>query len=358
MKKRFSRSSTTTYHLPPTNMGFTIAELLVVIVIIGIITAISYVAYNGVQDRAVATSLQSDLLNASDLLNVDQANSSTGVFPTLLSQADEGNGITFSKNTDNTYVVNNTNTPKTFCLTATKNSQSYFVTQEGKPMPGPCPVLYLDAGIPTSYPETGTTWTDLSGKGHNGTISGTTYTTNEGGNLIFNGTSDKAAYTTGGFLPTGDSVKTIMFWYKPNAGMSTSNIAFGYGCSNAEGMSCSSQGAGTYLGAWANTSSIGVHLETCQVSGPATPSPTSGWHLYTAVFNGNNTVTFYVDGASPIIVTPPCTVNTAAGTGFSVGVGRWGYYSGSINDIRVYNKALSADEVNKTYDTLHSRFGL
>jgi prepilin-type N-terminal cleavage/methylation domain-containing protein len=35
-----------------TNRGFTIVELLIVIVVIGIIAAISLVAYNGIQDRA------------------------------------------------------------------------------------------------------------------------------------------------------------------------------------------------------------------------------------------------------------------------------------------------------------------
>ena len=41
--------------------GFTIVELLIVIVVIGILAAITVVAYNGVQDRAKATKIQSDL---------------------------------------------------------------------------------------------------------------------------------------------------------------------------------------------------------------------------------------------------------------------------------------------------------
>ena len=40
--------------------GFTIVELLIVIVIIGILAAITIVAYNGIQQRAQAATVQSD----------------------------------------------------------------------------------------------------------------------------------------------------------------------------------------------------------------------------------------------------------------------------------------------------------
>lgn len=43
--------------------GFTIVELLIVIVVIGILAAITVVAFTGVQDRGHETALQSDLSN-------------------------------------------------------------------------------------------------------------------------------------------------------------------------------------------------------------------------------------------------------------------------------------------------------
>lgn len=43
--------------------GFTIVELLIVIVVIGILASITVVAYNGIQGRARQTQLQSDIAN-------------------------------------------------------------------------------------------------------------------------------------------------------------------------------------------------------------------------------------------------------------------------------------------------------
>jgi len=50
--------------------GFTIVELLIVIVVIGILAAITIVAYNGIQGRANDTAIQSDLINNAKKLEI------------------------------------------------------------------------------------------------------------------------------------------------------------------------------------------------------------------------------------------------------------------------------------------------
>jgi hypothetical protein len=52
-------------------------------------------------------------------------------------------------------------------------------------------VLALDAANPKSYPGSGTTWTDLSGNGNNGTlVNGVGYVGTNGGALSFDGSND------------------------------------------------------------------------------------------------------------------------------------------------------------------------
>jgi type II secretion system protein G len=57
--------------------GFTIVELLIVIVVIAILAAISIVAYNGIQNRANDTAVQADLANISKKMQLYQADNGT-----------------------------------------------------------------------------------------------------------------------------------------------------------------------------------------------------------------------------------------------------------------------------------------
>lgn len=76
------------------NHGFTIVELLVVIVVIGVLAAISIVAYNGIQERAHIASAQSDLRSLGTAMQLHQAeHGSLPTNGTSLIQALEENGV-------------------------------------------------------------------------------------------------------------------------------------------------------------------------------------------------------------------------------------------------------------------------
>jgi len=97
--------------------GFTIVELLIVIVVIGILAAITIIAFNGVQRRAYETTLQSDLRQGAKQLALDYAQNNA--YPTSLTAANNGNGLKSSSGTTFQYSYNNNTNPASFCLAAT-----------------------------------------------------------------------------------------------------------------------------------------------------------------------------------------------------------------------------------------------
>ncbi|MDN5275911.1 MAG: prepilin-type N-terminal cleavage/methylation protein [Candidatus Saccharibacteria bacterium] len=116
--------------------GFTIVELLIVIVVIGILAAITIVAYNGIQNRAKATAAQSAVSQAAKRV-IAYSVENSDIYPVALSNA----SINDSGNTTYQYSVNNSTTPKTYCITATTSNISYYInnTTQTTPAAGGCP---------------------------------------------------------------------------------------------------------------------------------------------------------------------------------------------------------------------------
>lgn len=108
--------------------GFTIVELLIVIVIIGILAAITIVAYNGIQERARASSVSSALSQAARKLGV--YNVDNGAYPSTLAAA----GIVDGNNVSYQY----SSTTSTYCITATNGTTSYKITESSSPAQGGC----------------------------------------------------------------------------------------------------------------------------------------------------------------------------------------------------------------------------
>jgi prepilin-type N-terminal cleavage/methylation domain-containing protein len=116
------------------NRGFTIVELLIVIVVIAILAAITIVAYNGIQNRAKASAAQAAARQAFTKIQTF-AVSNADTYPADLSAA----GLSSSSDTSYQYRVDNTASPRTFCVTATTQNVSYYVSNAGNsPTAGAC----------------------------------------------------------------------------------------------------------------------------------------------------------------------------------------------------------------------------
>jgi prepilin-type N-terminal cleavage/methylation domain-containing protein len=126
--------------------GFTIVELLIVIVIIGILATIVIVAYNGITQQARVASLTSDLTNASTALKLYQVDNSG--YPTTndCSATPAAASICLKSSSGTTYTafqINNSASPQTFCLTAMNNGINYRTTNDGTPTAGTCSGVML-----------------------------------------------------------------------------------------------------------------------------------------------------------------------------------------------------------------------
>lgn len=113
--------------------GFTIVELLIVIVVIAILAAISIVAYTGVQNKARISAVSSALGQVNHKLAAIAVDGNG--YPADLASAgiNNTNGITYE------YSVNNNVNPATYCVTATTGGTSYKASSTSPtPAPGGC----------------------------------------------------------------------------------------------------------------------------------------------------------------------------------------------------------------------------
>ncbi len=117
--------------------GFTIVELLVIVVIIGILATLTIVSYSGIQKRAAIVTLKSDLANVRTQLAIEY--STTGNYPPSEAAANEGQGFAKSPGTSYQYSLSGSD----YCVTATSptadESSLYLSSTTGSIEEGLCP---------------------------------------------------------------------------------------------------------------------------------------------------------------------------------------------------------------------------
>lgn len=122
-------------------LGFTIVELLIVIVVIAILAAITIVAYTGIQDRAKASAAESKV--SQTLKQVKSfAVTNNEAYPTSLTgcpnpgssqlcvEADSGTTLSYS--------VENSVSPQSFCFSVSTANSAYYTDETGSVLPGSC----------------------------------------------------------------------------------------------------------------------------------------------------------------------------------------------------------------------------
>lgn len=156
-----------------TASGFTIVELLIVIVVIALLAVISIVAYNGIQSRAHLSTLKSDLANAARKMAAD--NASNGQYAPTASEVDSNNGLPASPGTTYQYA----STTNSYCITGTNNGVHYKISNTAAlPSSGVCGghtingVVAVSNLVPNpSFEGSSTNWTFATNADYSGAVS-------------------------------------------------------------------------------------------------------------------------------------------------------------------------------------------
>ena len=110
--------------------GFTIIELLIVIVIVGVLVAITAVGFNGITKSAKEASAKSDLKQAATQLEADKAKSSNNQYP------NNTNNLKTSPN--NNLEITSDGTSYCLSVTSTNNIAFNITNTNTSPQPGVC----------------------------------------------------------------------------------------------------------------------------------------------------------------------------------------------------------------------------
>jgi len=116
--------------------GFTIVELLLVIVVVGILATIVLVMYNGIQRNSKIALIKADLETAQKQIQLDQVN--RGTYVEQLTELNNNTGLKITDKAELYYSVYNEADPADFCLTATLDDLLYKVTSTDPVSPGAC----------------------------------------------------------------------------------------------------------------------------------------------------------------------------------------------------------------------------
>ena len=213
-------------------------------------------------------------------------------------------------------------------------------------------IFRVDAGDESSYPGSGTTWTDVV-NGNNGSIlNGATYNSAQGGYFEFDGVDDQVDFDQPAILESYPLSIDIWFYSSHNnSGIITKGRTRG----SSSQRDFDITGTGTDIRFLISRGS-GYNF----IMDNTYPS-LNVWHHLSVSWDGTtgtNGAKMYLDGALYAQATSSST-SFAASHDIFAGGNRSGFMmNGRISTIKMYNKALSADEALQNYNASKDRYGL
>ena len=220
-------------------------------------------------------------------------------------------------------------------------------------------LLQLDAGNPTSYSGSGTTWTDLSTYQNDATLTNSPSFTSAGtaSYFSFNGTNQYAPVTTSKMNVTYTG-KTTMFAIRTvnaNTGNATYRNLFGGNGNN--------RNFNTYMyhvsgSTWTMHFSTGPSSPWASTASASFTVTDNQWIVVAATQTTSGVVTYYINGQQ--IGTPDTGVTfyQFINSGIEAVARSDNYWRGDIGAVAIYGKALNATQIQQNFNALRGRYGL
>lgn len=215
------------------------------------------------------------------------------------------------------------------------------------------PVLYLDAGNTSSYPGTGTTWTDLIGGKVFNLINGPGYDPGNGGKFYFYAAGGQYANCSTSLqsLPTF----TISVWHNWDG-----NNTGGEPCILTEVYPGITGAINYVLGAPQGvTTSAGYFGSGWQLSNQFSLTPNT-WYNIVVTCDASQLITVYLNGTTSGSVGTAGAQPSSSQGGINL-MRRWDnpeFWGGYLATVGIYDKALTQSQVSSIFNTTKSRFGL
>jgi hypothetical protein len=211
-------------------------------------------------------------------------------------------------------------------------------------------VLCLDAANPKSYPGSGTTWTDLSGNGNNGTlVNGVGYNSGNGGSLSFDGVNDYATVSNNITPGTGDFAVSVWVYKTETV---TNRYVWDFGSNG-----------GTLSSGTSITQGFRYYNPTIGTGGSLyTAGPVHNINTwYNIVISRISGTTYFYSNGS--LITSGADAGNIGSWGTTLNIGRYGggglVHQGNLSSLLVYKgKGLTPQEIQQNYNALKSRYGL
>ena len=220
-------------------------------------------------------------------------------------------------------------------------------------------LLQLDAGNPTSYSGSGTTWTDLSTYQNDATLTGSPSFTSAGtaSYFSFNGTNQFASVTTSK-MNVAYTGKTTMFAIK-TVNANTSNATY----RNLFGGSGNNRNFNTYLyhvsgSTWTMHFSTGPNSPWASTASASFTVTDNQWMIVATTQTTGGVLTYYVNGQQIGTPATGITFSQFINSGIEAVARSDNYWRGDIGAVAIYGQALNATQIQQNFNALRGRYGL